>query len=100
MQKIIYENYLIDTQGNILNTKTNRVLKPTFNTHYNFFRINLFIKGKKTTFYLHVLLAKAFILDYNPKTDKIKFIDNNSKNCKLDNLKIIRLCTVFPKNKL
>jgi len=90
MQKKLFDNYMIDSLGFILNTKTNLKFKGSFNKKHNLYKINLYnTKEKKDkSFYLHKLMVESFISEYNEKIHSIIFIDGDKKNCSLDNLKI------------
>ncbi len=63
---------------------------------------NLFVKlyvpnlKRKKTFNVHTLVAGAFVPGYNQETDMIKFIDNNRKNCALNNLEVYRYHKIYP----
>lgn len=59
-----YENYLIDTEGNIYNTTTNKPLKGSISEHgYKYYRLSK--DGKKKMFYAHRLVAEMFLSNPN-----------------------------------
>jgi hypothetical protein len=99
MNKIIFEKYQIDDSGIIFNLKSNKTVSPIYNQTFNLLKLNLQVNNKKTSFYLHKLIAMAFIPGYNETTDKISFIDKNPKNCKLDNLEVYRYVKIYPLEK-
>ena len=80
--------YEIDTQGNVYSKITNMgrrkgILKPFVKNGY--FAVNLIKDGKCKHFYVHRLVAKAFIP--NPNNLKVvNHIDCNKQNNKVDNL--------------
>jgi hypothetical protein len=96
MDKIIFEKYKIDEAANIINLKTNKNVYPNFSDQANLMKLNLQVGKKKTTFYLHKLMAISFIPGYNETTDKISFKDKNPKNCKLENLEVYRYIRIYP----
>jgi hypothetical protein len=59
-----YENYEINNFGLVRNVKTQRILKPS-KTRDNYFKLNLSKNGKVKKFYIHRLLASAFIENPN-----------------------------------
>jgi hypothetical protein len=79
-----YENYYISNFGNLINSKTERILKP-----YNvkgYLQIALFKNGKDKKYYLHRLIALAFIPNPENK-DFVDHIDNNPLNNNIINLR-------------
>lgn len=94
-ETILFDLYNLNVDGVITNIKTGYTLKPTFNNIHNRYKINLSVYGKKTSFYLHKLIATAFISDYK-ETDEIRFIDDDPMNCKLNNISIYRLQKIYP----
>ena len=55
-----YENYEVTCSGDVLNSKTGRVLKPGKN-YKGYFFVILSKNGKAKKFYIHRLVAEAFI---------------------------------------
>lgn len=94
-ETILFDLYSLNTDGVITNIKTGYTLNPTFNTIHNRYKVNLSVFGKKTSFYLHKLIATTFIPDYK-ETDEIRFIDDDPMNCKLSNISIYRLQKIYP----
>ncbi len=79
-----YENYSISNLGNVKNTITNKPI--AHNTTHKYIRIGLSKNKKSTKFYLHRLLAIAFI----PNPDNcecVDHVDNNIRNNTLINLR-------------
>lgn len=97
MQKEIYNNYIIDHNGNIYNKKTKKQISSRKNEKKDSYQINLYVNKVKKTFILHTLVAMAFIEDYNPKTDIIRHKDQNSNNNALSNIEVYRYKKIFPK---
>lgn len=79
-----YENYLIDTEGNVYNITTNKILKGSIGEHgYKYYRLSK--KGKKKMFYAHRLVAETFLS--NPHNFNIvNHIDGNKLNNNITNL--------------
>lgn len=80
-----YKNkYLISNLGNIKSVKRNIILNPP--THKGYFHVTLFNKNIRKWYYVHRLVALAFIS--NPKNKPyINHIDGNKQNNHVDNLK-------------
>lgn len=77
--------YEVSTFGRIRNSKTGRVLKTFSGKDYPE-TIKLVIKGKKKNYYVHRLVAEAFI--DNPENKKeVDHIDRNNKNNNIENLR-------------
>ena len=55
-----YENYEVTCSGDVLNSKTGRVLKPR-KDRYGYLFVNLHKNGKVKFFLVHRLVAQAFI---------------------------------------
>ena len=79
-----YENYLIDIEGNIYNTTTNKPLKGSISEHgYKYYRLSK--DGKKKMFYAHRLVAEMFLSNPNNFTI-VNHIDGNKLNNNVNNL--------------
>lgn len=79
-----YENYLIDIEGNVYNTTTNKSLKGSISEHgYKYYRLSK--DGKKKMFYAHRLVAEMFLSNPNNFTI-INHIDGNKLNNNISNL--------------
>ena len=83
-----YKNYIINKQGEVLNTKTNRPKKATIaNTGY--YTVTLYKKNKGKSFLLHRLIADCFIAKEQGKT----YI-NHKNGIKTDNrIENLEWCT-------
>lgn len=78
-----YENYLIDEEGNIYNTNTNKYLKGFEKDGYKY--CGLFANKSKRNYLVHRLVAQAFI----PNPDNLPYvnhIDGNKLNNNANNL--------------
>ena len=83
-----YDNYLVSNFGNVKNSKTNKIMSPA--THrYGYKRITLCKNGNCKNFYIHRLVALAFLENIDNKK-VIDHIDNNPAN---NNVKNIRWAT-------
>ena len=78
-----FENYSITKNGNILNTKTNRILKYVIDSS-GYYQVNLYNNGKSKKFLIHRLVAIYFIPNFEnkPQVNHINGIktDNNVLN--------------------
>ena len=79
-----YPNYTIDTEGNVTNITTGKVLKPR-NAGKGYKIIGLWKNGKSTNFYIHQLVATHFLPNPNNLTE-INHRDENKQNNRLENL--------------
>ena len=80
-----YENYEISNMGNVRNTKTNRILKPRKNSD-GYYIVNLYKDRNRKSFYIHRLIAYAFIPNPQHLTD-IDHIDRTKTNNSITNLR-------------
>lgn len=81
-----YEDYQISSSGNVISTKrgNRRQLVPFLNTKGYLF-VNLCKNGKKKNFFIHRLVARAFLPNPENKTD-VNHLDGNPLNNHLENL--------------
>ena len=80
-----YENYCVSNHGNIKNSKTNRIMKPS--NHRQGYKIIVLSKyGQRKTFTVHRLVAKAF-LENSDNKQKVDHIDENKANNNVKNLR-------------
>lgn len=86
-----FENYLVSNYGEVVNGKTNYALSQSSDGK-GYQKVNLSKMGVKTTFYVHRLVARAFLVDYNPDLTVIHkgtdFFDNSIRNLKAGKKKI------------
>lgn len=75
-----HSNYKIDYYGNILNVKTNYILKPSDRNGY------LCINLNKKTYNIHRLVAEIFLLNLNNNYNMVNHKDGNKKNNYYENL--------------
>lgn len=80
-----YDNYTIDKDGVITNTRTGRNLTPCINKDNGYLQVDLWAKNKGTKFYVHRLIAQAFI-DNPLNLPEVNHIDSVRTNNKLNNL--------------
>lgn len=79
-----YENYEVTCSGEVINTKTGRVLKHCKDSN-GYLCVNLSENGKKKKFLIHRLVAQAFI----PNPDNLPEVnhkDEDKTNNYVDNL--------------
>jgi len=82
-----YDNYEISNLGNVKNKTTNKLLTPYLH-NAGYYKIDLCKNGKKKKYYIHRLIAKAFIPNpYN--LAEIDHIDRNKSNNSINNLRWI-----------
>tara|TARA_R110000765_G_scaffold374726_1_gene465302 strand:- start:11 stop:469 length:459 start_codon:yes stop_codon:yes gene_type:complete len=83
-----YKNYQISNYGNILSLNKNDLMKPYINQGRK--QILLYKEGKRKKYYIHQLVAMAF-LNHKPcgLNLVVDHIDNNPLNNRLDNLQLI-----------
>lgn len=81
-----FENYSISTLGKVINNNTKKVKKPTDNySGKGYLCVDLHNNGKRKRFYVHRLVADAFIP--NPENKPyINHKDGNPKNNRVENL--------------
>lgn len=77
-----HENYIINTNGEIFNKKTNKKIS-TYIGIDNYEHCVLRKNGKKYRYRVHSLMGKAFL----GRPQVVSHIDNNKSNNKLSNLK-------------
>lgn len=78
-----YNNYIIFNDGKIKNTKTKKWLKCSYNCYNGYMYIGLYDENKKKkNYYIHRLVALAFIPNEN--TESYKIIDHINRD-KTDN---------------
>lgn len=78
------QNYAISNFGNIKNLITNRILK-TRPSHKGYMKTNISIKGKIKTIFVHQLVAKYFLNNFND-LPQVNHKDGNKQNNRADNL--------------
>lgn len=79
-----YETYSVSTFGRIRNDKTNKILKG--NKDAGRLQVGFFKTKTKSRFFIHRLVALAFI--ENPENkEQIDHIDNNQSNNRVENLR-------------
>jgi hypothetical protein len=80
-----FENYTIDRDGNVFNTKFNRFLNPCLNKD-GYLQVSLCKNGKQKGFRIHQLLALTYIPNPENKPT-VDHIDINPSNNSLSNLR-------------
>lgn len=82
-----FPDYAVSTHGNVMNVRTNVVLKPRLNS-YGYSRVVLRRDGQSHDFFVHTLVARAFITGYRWGV-KITHVGDNSDN-HVTNLRFLR----------
>lgn len=79
-----YENYIVTRFGEVINTNTDHAMKKQIN-NCGYYRAELSIKGKTKRFFVHRLVALAYI--ENPGSlPQVNHIDGNKLNNQVNNL--------------
>jgi hypothetical protein len=79
-----YPNYFVTKEGKVINAKTNKILKPVFNTG-GYQQVTLHNRIKSKNIVIHRLIAKAFIPNPENKP-QVNHIDGNKSNNSVTNL--------------
>jgi hypothetical protein len=59
-KKVVYKNYVIDTEGNVFSLHFNKLLKPSINSN-GYYIVVLCDKGERKTKKVHRLVAETFL---------------------------------------
>ena len=78
-----FENYLISENGEILNSKTGRILKPQKNTK-GYLQVQISVNGKSKSLTIHVEVFKHFCKEIE-KGYEVNHIDGNKNNNNIKN---------------
>ena len=82
--------YEVSNLGNVKSKKKNLILKPSANAKTGYLQVMLVRNSHYKMFYVHRLVAEAFI--DNPNGDKcVTHLDKDKTNNKSDNLKWLSL---------
>ena len=79
-----YPNYFVTKEGEVINVKTNKILKPCFNT-WGYQQVTLHNRIKSKNIVIHRLVANAFISNFENKP-QVNHIDGNKSNNSVSNL--------------
>lgn len=79
-----FEEYTIDTEGNVFSKRKNRYLKATVNKH-GYCKVKLFKNNYGKIYSVHRLVAEAFIPNPENKP-QVNHIDSNRRNNNIENL--------------
>ena len=80
-----FDNYTIDREGNVFNTKFDRFLNPYVRKD-GYLQVSLYKNGKVKTFGIHQLLALTYIPNPDNKPT-VDHIDQTTSNNSLSNLR-------------
>lgn len=79
-----FEHYLIQEDGYVINSRFNKLLKPTINQK-GVVKVTLFDRGRQKTVYPAREVAKAFVP--NPCRFKfVKHLNGDKRDCCVDNM--------------
>lgn len=82
------DTYSVSNLGRIRNDKTGRILENCIDKK-GFIKISLYDNKKRFCYYVHQLVAEAFLGDLSLKEGEcvqVRFKDGNRINCSVDNL--------------
>lgn len=83
-----YPRYELSNYGQVLNIRTEKLLKPRIN-HLGYVKVALSNVDGVRDWYIHQLLARAFFHGFRPGLQVIH-VDGNNENNRLDNLRLRR----------
>jgi hypothetical protein len=83
-----YPNYEVSDLGRVANIKRDELLKPRPNDE-GYLRVSLSHLGIVRDFYVHRLVAQAFMLDYDPRQQVIP-VNGDLEDCRIVNLHLRR----------
>ena len=81
----IYDDYEVSSLGRVRNVITHKVLSTFDKNRLGYIRVNLYNNGKKKRYFIHRLVAEAFLPKKQGK-DFVNHKDGNKQNNHLDNL--------------
>jgi len=82
-----HENYLVSNYGEVINKKTNYALRSC-SDHKGYQKVSLYKNGIRETKYIHRMVAKAFLIDYEDGLAVVHKIENNKLDNSVLNLKV------------
>lgn len=80
------KDYTITKEGEVYSLLKNKVLKP-YNNGIGYRAVKLMVDGKRRQFYLHRLVAQAYIGDVDNLV--VNHLDGNKANNNVANLEIV-----------
>lgn len=81
-----YEGYMISNYGNIVSFKKDVFRQTQYRSKGNYKFVQLSVNGSRKVRSVATLVANTFNLPNPLRRKKIRFIDKNPMNCRLDNL--------------
>jgi NUMOD4 motif len=83
-----YPNYEVSNMGRVVNIKRGALLTPRPNED-GYLRVSLSCDGVVKDYYLHRLVAAAFMINYDPRQQVIP-VNGDLEDCRADNLHLRR----------
>lgn len=80
----VNDNYIVSSLGRVMN-KYGRLIVSTPNSRNNYRQVVLWRDSKASTYYLHRIVAEAFMEDFDPNCFVIHK-DNDLNNNRINNL--------------
>lgn len=80
-----YDNYTISLNGEVINTRTGKKIYVGINKNNGYFQVKLYSKNKGKNFYIHRLIALAYI-DNPLNLPEVNHKDSNRLNNSVSNL--------------
>lgn len=93
-----YQNYHVSNRGRIFNTRTNQLIRPYQAHHFQAPRVTLSHNGNIRSFYVHRIVAEAFLAAWEPIKD-VEFIDGDNTNAAVTNLRFKNRLSIGGYNK-
>lgn len=84
-----YDNYKVNPDGQVLNVKKNKLLKPYMKNN-GYYAIDLYKQGKRKMKYIHQLVAEAFLIKPS-ENDVVDHINQDKTLNSIENLRYVSI---------